>query len=112
MGDARNILKEGIQMSGEELRERGIDAVDANTPEDWKEQTDGIISWLARNGAEFTAEDVRPWVGEPPHPNAWGARFAAAVKAGVITHLCYRKAKRASAHARVLAVYRGGGHAN
>lgn len=97
-------------MTGEELRERGIDAVDANTPEGWKEQTDGIIGWLARNGAEFTAEDVRPWVGEPPHPNAWGARFAAAVKAGVIRHLCYRKAKRAQAHARVLAVYRGVQH--
>lgn len=94
-------------MTGEELRERGIEAVDMNTPEDWKSHADAIIGWLARNGAEFTAEDVRPWVGEPPHPNAWGARFAAAVKAGVIRHLCYRKAKRASAHARVLAVYTG-----
>jgi hypothetical protein len=36
-----------------------------------------------------------------------GARFSAAVKTGVIQHLCYRKAKRAKAHARVLAVYRG-----
>lgn len=97
-------------MSGEELRERGIVAVDANTPEDWKATADQVIGWLARNGAEFTAEDVRPWVGEPPHPNAWGARFAAAVKAGVIRHLCYRKAKRAKAHARVLAVYRGVQH--
>lgn len=94
-------------MTGEELRERGILQVNTNTPEDWKEQTDAIISWLASNKVEFTAEDVRPWVGEPPHPNAWGARFAAAVKAGVIRHLCYRKAKRASAHARVLAVYIG-----
>jgi hypothetical protein len=34
-------------------------------------------------------------------------QFSAAVKAGVIHHLCYRKAKRAQAHARVLAVYRG-----
>jgi len=36
-----------------------------------------------------------------------GAGFLATVKAGVIRHLCYRKAKRAAAHARVLAVYRG-----
>jgi hypothetical protein len=97
-------------MNGEELRERGIVAVDANTPEDWKATADQVIGWLARNGAEFTAEDVRPWVGEPPHPNAWGARFAAAVKSGVITHLCYRKAKRAKAHCRVLGVYRGVQH--
>ena len=48
--------------------------------------------------------------GGATHPNAWGARFAAAVKAGVITHLCYRKAKRAKAHCRVLAVYRGVQH--
>ncbi len=84
----------------------------ATSPEDWKATCDGVISWLARNGAEFTAEDVRPWIPEPPHPNAMGARFSAAVKAGVIRHLFYRKAKRAAAHARVLAVYRGGGHAN
>ena len=94
-------------MSGEELRERGIIAVDANTPTDWKEQTDAIISWLASNKVEFTAEDVRAWVGDPPHPNAWGARFAAALRAKIIVPLYYRKAKRASAHCRVLAVYRG-----
>ncbi|MFN9955730.1 MAG: hypothetical protein ACK55I_21745, partial [bacterium] len=75
-----------IQMTGEELRDRGILAVDANTPEDWKATCDGVISWLARNGAEFTAEDVRPWIPEPPHPNAMGARFSAAVKTGVIQH--------------------------
>jgi transposase InsO family protein len=94
-------------MTGEELRDRGILQVDANTSEDWKATCDGVISWLARNGAEFTAEDVRPWIPEPPHPNAMGARFSAAVKTGVIQHLCYRKAKRAKAHARILAVYRG-----
>jgi hypothetical protein len=94
-------------MTGEELRDRGILQVDANTPEDWKTTCDQVIGWLARNGAEFTAEDVRPWIPEPPHPNAMGARFSAAVKAGRIRHLCYRKAKRAKAHARVLAVYRG-----
>lgn len=94
-------------MTGEELRDRGILQVDANTPEDWKATCDQVIGWLASVGAEFTAEDVRYWIPEPPHPNAMGARFSAAVRAGVISHLCYRKAKRAQAHARVLAVYRG-----
>ena len=94
-------------MTGEELRDRGILQVDASTPEDWKATCDFVILWLARSGAEFTAEEVRPWIPEPPHPNAMGARFSAAVRAGVISHLCYRKAKRAKAHARILAVYRG-----
>jgi hypothetical protein len=62
---------------------------------------------LARNGAEFTAEDVREWVGDPPHPNALGARVLAAVKADIIVRTGYRKATRREAHARVLAVYRG-----
>ena len=94
-------------MTGEQLRDRGIAKVDANTCDDWKNQCDYIISWLARNGAEFTAEDVRDWIPEPPHPNAMGGRFLAAMKSNTITRLCYRKAKRPTAHARILAVYRG-----
>lgn len=94
-------------MTGEELRDNGVDKVNSNTPENWKRDCDYIISWLARNGAEFTAEDVRAWIDEPPHPNAMGARFLKAVKAKKIVRLEYRKAKRPSAHARILAVYRG-----
>jgi transposase InsO family protein len=94
-------------MTGEQLRDFGISKVDSNTPEDWRNDCDYIIGWLARNGAEFTAEDVRAWIPEPPHPNAMGGRFIAALKAKKIVRLEYRKAKRPSAHARVLAVYRG-----
>lgn len=97
-------------MTGEQLRDEGCEKVDASAPEEWKAECDGIISWLARNGAEFTAEDVRQWISDPPHPNAMGARFLAAVKGKVIETLGYRKAKRPSAHARVLAVYRGVQH--
>lgn len=66
-----------------------------------------MIAVLSRNGAEFTAEDVRQWVGDPPHPNALGARILAAAKGGIIQCIGYRKATRREAHARVLGVYRG-----
>ena len=94
-------------MTGKQLRDEGCAKVDANACEDWKSICDNVIHWMARNGAEFTAEDVRHWIPDPPHPNAMGARFLSAVKSGVIETLGYCKAKRPSAHARVLAIYRG-----
>ena len=66
-----------------------------------------MIATLSRNGADFTAEDVRQWVGDPPHPNALGARILSAVKNGIIQCIGYRKATRREAHARILGVYRG-----
>jgi transposase InsO family protein len=94
-------------MTGEQLRDRGVAKVNANTCDDWKNECDYIIGWLARNGAEFTAEDVRDWIKDPPHPNAMGARFLQAIKTRTITRITYRNAKRPTAHARVLAVYKG-----
>lgn len=89
------------------MRDAGMAVADANAGDDWKEAADAVIRALAASGAEFSAEDVRLWVGEPPTPNAMGARFMAARKKGILELLGYRQASRASAHARALAVYRG-----
>ena len=94
-------------MSGTELRDRGIKLVDSHTDSAWRDAVDEVIRAMAESGGEFTAEDVRVWVGAPPHPNAMGARFMAARKAGLLELVGYRKALRAEAHARALAVYRG-----
>lgn len=94
-------------MTGTELRDNGIALVDQATPDQWKNEADSLIVSMARSGAEFTAEDVRAWVGDPPKPNAIGARFMAALRSGIIERAGWKHASRREAHARALAVYRG-----
>lgn len=98
-------------MTGEAFRDEGIERVDRSAPEDWKDAADAVINALAAGGREFSAEDLRAWVGDPPHPNALGARFMAAIKSRRIQRVGWKHATRAEAHARALAVYRGAIHA-
>lgn len=93
-------------MTGAELRDEGVARVDRATHNDWKHRCDSIIQAMAQSGLPFTVEDVRVWVPEPTSPNAWGARFLAACKAGWIECTGYAKATRAKAHSRVVAIYR------
>jgi hypothetical protein len=94
-------------MTGTELRDQGMALVNEATPEQWKDEADSLIVSMARSGAEFTAEDVRAWVGNPPKANAMGARFMAALRSGIIERAGWKHASRREAHARALAVYRG-----
>jgi len=95
-------------MTGTELRDRGVARVHENTPSEWVSRFDGVILSMASSGLEFSAEDVRGIAGDPPHPNAIGARFLSAVRRGWITRVGYKNATRYASHARALAVYRGG----
>jgi hypothetical protein len=108
----QNELWEGLPSpspspTGEDLRDEGTARVSTNAPEEWVALCDAIIRQLARSGEEFTAEEVRIWTGNPPHPNALGARFLVASKANLIRRVGYRNATRPEAHARVLRVYQG-----
>jgi len=94
-------------MTGVQLKNEGMARVDRAIDSEWKFCCDQIIRLLARNGQEFSSEDVRDWVGEPSHYNAWGVRFRDAVRAGVIRKTGYTAAKRPEAHARIIATYRG-----
>ena len=95
-------------MEGELLKEFGIAAVSKSTPEDWRESCDKAIAELAATGRAFTADDIRRLVGDPPnHPNAMGARFVAAAKAGILRKVGYQSPLRASRHASVVAIWRG-----
>ena len=94
-------------MTATSLRDRGVARVGENTPGDWVSRFDGVIITMASSGKEFSAEDVRLLAGDPPHCNAIGARFLAAVKRGWITRVGYKNATRNASHARALAVYRG-----
>lgn len=96
-----------LDLEGNRLRDQGIAQVDSHTPEAWKTSMDTAISTYAKTGQSFTAEDVREIAGEPPTPNAMGARFLAAIQRGIIRKVGYRSARRSSAHARAIAVYTG-----
>ena len=93
--------------TGEELRDEGVARADRATDSEWRDAADAMITTLARGGHEFSAEEIRQWVGDPSNPNAWGGRFLAAIKRGIIRRIGYRQAKRPEAHARVIAVYQG-----
>jgi hypothetical protein len=94
-------------LTGEDLKEKGMAKVTASTSPDWKAQTEDAIFHLSLKGIPFTAEDVRSRISEPPHPNSLGAMFSKAVRAKTIHRISYIKAKRPSAHARIIAVYIG-----
>jgi predicted HD phosphohydrolase len=94
-------------MTGSILRDEGVARVDRATGGEWRDSCDAVIRTMAQSGLPFTAEDVRDWVGEPHHPNAWGARFLDARRSGIVDRIGYRTARRPEAHARVVAIYKG-----
>lgn len=91
-----------------ELRDAGVEVVDAAVSEAWKRDADLAIDELAKSGNSFTAEDLRSMVGDPPnHPNAMGARFLKAAKRGLIIRVGYRQSQRESLHLHPIAVWKG-----
>lgn len=97
---------EGQLTLGQYLRENGIQRV--STPEErqrWLRWADAGISLLGP-GREFTADSVREFAGEPPHPNLVGAAFRKAHKDGLIEPAGWTEATRPERHASALRVWR------
>lgn len=86
--------------AGEAAKSDGMAAADANTPAGWAAECDAAIRTLAARGEPFQAADLvaQGLVGEPDHPNRWGARFGAAARAGVIETAGVVQSKRATVH--------------
>lgn len=103
--------------AGEQLREIGMGLADEAASAQWKAKVDKSIGELARRRGldgplRFTAEDVRPVVGDPPEgtsPNAMGPRFMAASRRGLIRKVGSRNARRAPLHSHPIAVWIGTG---
>ena len=78
----------GMKTSGEKLKRRGMHAAYFNEPEAWRVAAMIVISELTAACAQFTSDDVHAAVtariGEPHHPNVWGALTRKAVNAGVM----------------------------
>ncbi len=90
------------------LRDHGIHQADENTDSWWKSCADRAIDYLAATGEPFSADHVAALVPEPDHPCRWGARFHAAVRAGVVRPVGYVLSERPSRHRGVQRLYRGG----
>ena len=84
----------------------GLDELDYEV---WKDAARQALAAFARSGTEFTAEDVRDVVGDPPgHPNAMGGSFQKASRQGLIHRVGFRPARRPSRNVSSLAVWKGG----
>lgn len=95
-------------MNGQQLAIAGMTLADNAASPDWKARWDAAIVELAATGRTFCADDVREIAGAPTdHPNAAGARFQAARRAGLIRHAGYRKSARDVLHAHPIALWIG-----
>jgi hypothetical protein len=90
------------------LHDEGMVEALAHTSNMYKEEAHGAILLLARRGGEFTVEDLRDLVGDPPnHPAAMGAIINGALRSKMIKSVGFAKAKRRSSHARYVRVFTG-----
>jgi hypothetical protein len=93
---------------GKRRRDDGMAVALHNTDVRWKAAADQAIRDLAEAGVEFTAEDVRARVGVlAAPPQALGAVFNAARRAGTIVPVGYATATRAERHGGLLRVWKG-----
>lgn len=98
---------------GATLRDRGVARVSSNADPEWVAAVDAIILERADSGHPFTSESVRyiaakHGIGEPHHPSAWSARFAAASKRRIITKTGrYYQSRRPERHSAVVAEWVG-----
>jgi hypothetical protein len=84
---------------GEAAKTRGMKRAGQLDPT-WAADCDKAIAEMAARGVVFQAADLiaEKLVGEPPHPNCWGARFGKAARLGIIRHAYYGKSSRATVH--------------
>lgn len=71
----------------------------------WAEKVLAVIEAYAAHGRRFTADDLHAVVGEPPHPNHWGAAFTAAKTRGLIVRDGYQTSRRPTRNHSVIAVW-------
>lgn len=90
---------------GRRGRDEGVTRVSANPANDeWRDRAALVLSDLIAAGRAFSAADLIDRTGMPPTPNAVGALFIGARRAGRIRPTGrYVQARRAVSHARRMA---------
>lgn len=97
-----------VDPSADQLKIAGMMLADEAASQDWKDRWDKAIRLLAISGEPFCSDDVREIAGAPEdHPNAAGARFQAAARAGLIRKIGFVKSARAALHAHHVAQWVG-----
>ena len=102
----------GMARTGEDLMIEGTKRVLENEPEPWKDRAQEVILSTAYRHEFFNADDVKDrandmGLGEPHHPNAWGAAFRVALLAGVMERTGrYVRSGRTSRHSSMIPQYR------
>jgi hypothetical protein len=98
--------------AGEALKEAGMSVVLANADVvnfNWTDYALSLLGGFAKSVEKFSSDEFRAHfvdrLPDPPSPNAFGALFNRAAKAGIIRHVGYAKSCRAAAHRRVVGVW-------
>jgi hypothetical protein len=90
---------------GQRLKTEGMALASEHADEEWK-----WFFWfhgkvVAARKEPFTTEDILCWCGLPSRPNAIGAAMNSLARELKLTKVGYRKAKRPSRHAAVVAIW-------
>lgn len=90
-------------MNGRELRDAGISRVSLGR-EDWIAKARDMAGWIAKESGQVSINDIRGVIDLPDdyHPSTWGAIF----KSKDFQAVGYCQATHASAHARVVRIYK------
>lgn len=97
---------------GDRRKEAGQALVESHQVEQWKAGVARVIATLGGRGEPFTNDDVRAeadqrLLGEPTHPNAWGAAMSSARKRGLIKSVGYTASTQISRHGAIVRQWRG-----
>jgi hypothetical protein len=92
--------------AGRTLRDRGVEQV-LSASEPWKAAAIRCLRRFAQEGRQFTADDLREAVGDPPRQNAMGAVFNLAAAWGWIRRVGVEESPRPTRHASLVSVWEG-----
>lgn len=73
----------------------------------WREDALDRVADFARQGREFTSDEVRDGFREPHHPNQWGPVFKTLANRGVIKHMGFRKSQNRSRRGGATGIWQG-----
>lgn len=96
-------------LEGRRRRDEAITYAGANTPIGWADLVDDTIVEFAERCVPFVVDDIREVTGHPlgASDNAFGARFMAAARRGLIRKVGYQQSTRPERHGGIVAVWQG-----